>query len=105
MSPLVGFPRRPSLVAALQPRHRPTPNLDRFPLLFRLLDVAPPRRLSTADDPHHAGHEPALSVLDPHRTRPLAGTTGVGPQFALAPPRPSRIKRPLSRQESRGHAH
>ena len=98
---LLGQPRRPPLEPALQPLDRAAPDLgaDDLPAV---LAAARARRLPALDDPHPAGDQPHLPVLDPHRAhRPAAAPDRVRLQHAVAPPRPPRRQRAVPRPQLR----
>ena len=72
---LLGEPRRPPLLPALQPLDRAAPDLDADDGAA-LLGAAGAARLRPLDDPHAAGDQPHLPVLDPHRADPEAAGAG-----------------------------
>src|SRR5690349_15438590 len=69
-----------------------------------LLGAAGAARLPALDDPHPAGGQPHLPVLDPHRAgEEAARLVRVLLRYALAPPRPPQLQRGLSRPQLRRH--
>ena len=69
--PVLGDPRRPPQLPALQPLDRAAPGLDAV-LVDLLLGAAAAARLPAVDDLPGDLLEPALPVLDPHREDPPA---------------------------------
>src|SRR4030095_10694322 len=105
MPPVLGLARRPSLVAALQPVDRSAPELDGHAYRVYLLDVAAIGRFSSHDGAHHAGHQPALPILDPHRNGEISWSPGIGPEHAVPPLRAPQIEPALHRSQSCRHTH
>src|SRR5882724_13514286 len=98
---LLGQPRRPPLLRALQPLDRAAADLDADDGAA-VLGAAGTARLCPLDDHHPVGGQPDLPVLDPHRARQAAvGANRVRLQHALAPPRSSRRQRRLPRPQLR----
>src|ERR1019366_9677630 len=77
-------------IAALQPGYGFATDLDGRILLIRFLAVDAAGGLPTHHDLHHAGHQPALSVLDSYRADQADGCVVVGAEHTLPPPRPPR---------------
>lgn len=62
----LGLTRRPSLLAAIQPVDRIATKLDRHTDRLDLLDMASFGWILSCNGADHAGHQPALPILDPH---------------------------------------
>src|SRR5689334_9409666 len=99
MQALVGVARGASLIATLQLVNRVAADVDGIAVFICILDVDATGWFPSGDGTDNAGIQPALPVLDPHRTGEAHGSAGVGTEYAVAPSRASCVKRKLSRQE------
>src|SRR4029079_14451375 len=83
---VLGQPRRPSLLAALQPLDRAAPDVGPDDVL-PVLAAAAAARLPGLDGPARPGLVADLSVLDPHRAHQALPGVGRGRvQHPVTPP-------------------
>ena len=100
---VLGEPRRPPLLPALQPLDGAAPDLgaDDLPAV---LAAAAAARLPAVDGPARAELEPDLPVRPPHGAdREAAAAARGDPQHAVAPPRPPRRERAVPGPQLRRH--
>src|ERR1700756_628563 len=104
MSSVLGLARGASLVAAVQLIHSAQTDLDRNFHELGVLDVAAAGRISANDGADHAGDQPAIPVLDPHRAGAVARAAGMADEHSVpssgSPWLESAIHRPQSRRNT-----